>query len=81
MLALLADGPLAGREIEVNEPRPTLELPEGGAEKGAASGPKHRYRLATVDVVPAQGAAGATERIAVYAHCASELRERAARAA
>ena len=69
MLALLADGPLAGREIEVQEPRPTIELADETGGQRAGHGCVHRYRLAGVDIVPAQEEGGRRERVAVYAYC------------
>jgi len=69
VLALLADGPLAGREIEVEEARPTIELTDETGGRRAGAGCLHRYRLAGVDIVPAQGEERRRERVAVYAHC------------
>jgi hypothetical protein len=79
VLALLADGPLAGREMQVEEPRPTIELTEetGGRRAGCV----HRYRLAGVDIVPAHGGEGRRERVVVYAHCPEPARSAVPRAA
>lgn len=81
MLALLADGPLAGREIQVDEPRPTIELTDETGGQRAGAGYLHRYRLAGVDIVPAQGEEGRRERVAVYAHCPDDARSAVPRAA
>lgn len=81
MLALLADGPLAGREIEVEEPRPTIELRDDAGEGRAGAGYAHRYRLAGVDIVPAQDDERRRERLAVYAYCPDEARPAVRRAA
>ena len=77
MLALLADGPLAGREIEIDEPRPTIELEGEGGERRAGKRRAHRYRLAAVELAPATtGTAG--ERVAVYAHDGEDAAQRLA---
>jgi hypothetical protein len=81
VLALLADGPLAGREIEVEEPRPTIELADESGGQRAGAGYVHRYRLAGVDIVPAQGDDDRRERVALYAHCPEDARSAVPRAA
>jgi hypothetical protein len=69
VLALLADGPLADREIEIAEPRPTIEMAQDvdGREVNRAA-PVHRYRLAGVELVPLSGTTRRFDRIAVYVH-------------
>lgn len=79
MIAQLADGPLAGRVLEIDEPRPTIELADDGSAVPAGAG--HRYRLASVDVVALPDSPGRHERIGIYAHCAEPARGVVPRAA
>ncbi len=80
MRALLADGPLADRELTVAEPFPTLDVGHDGALRHAARIATHRYRLAEVDVLGTIAAEG-VERVAVYVHAPRMARGTIANAA
>lgn len=67
MRALLADGPLAERQIMVPEALPTLHVGADGEARGVGRIATHRYRLADVDFVRAAAFYG-LERVAVYVH-------------
>ena len=80
MRALLADGPLADRELTVDEPFATLEVGPDGALRPAGRIATHRYRLADVDVLGMIASEG-VERVAVYVHAPRLARSAVARAA
>jgi hypothetical protein len=75
VLALLADGPLAGRELELDEPRPTIAMTDDGLTAAPGHPAPHRYRLAGVELERLDSAPERTRRVAVYV-CAREHRAR-----
>jgi hypothetical protein len=77
MVALCADGPMADREIEVDEPRPTLELTQHAQGRRAV----HRYRLADVTFVRVDENPGRLRPLAVYVYAGDVGRATVARAA
>ena len=66
MLALLADGPLAGSEIELDEPRPMLELTAEGVPAAPGEPAAHRYRLADVELEWLASSVESFRKLAVY---------------
>jgi hypothetical protein len=74
VLVLLADGPLAGREIELAEPRPTIEVSADARRRRSRRGVLHRYRLADVELRWRPGD-GRRFRVAIYVHAPDAARD------